>query len=293
MNKKLDLVAARDWLGRALQTNKELLLPVAGVFSVLPNLIFAYATQRDMATFQAGMAQVSASMNNAGANPEVAFSRMGSVVSTYYSAVWPWVLLVALCSLWGSVVLYRIFLKPGSENVGQAIVNALPMILPIFLANILITVVSMLVVMLPATLGGLTGNAGVVGLMVFAGGIASIYVSVRLYLYTAAMVDRDNKNPVTGLLQSWGVTGGNFWAIFLYSAILLIGAVIIYMILAMVTGLIDAMILGDPKSGNMPILSTILGAMFAGAVSILIAGGISSVWRQLSPSAEDVIEVFE
>ncbi len=185
MEKKLDFTAAWNDALALLKGNLEVVLPVAGVFLLLPIIIFGFvAPQPEFA---------------AGGNQDVVMNQMMEWLGVFL----PGIIVLSLISIIGNLAIYSLVLKPEKPSVGQAITMALGMFLPMLLA---------------AILSGIATFVGFIFLLV-----PGIYLAIKFSLTGPALVAEGIRSPVDALKRSWELTKGN--SLYILAFYLIIGIV--------------------------------------------------------------------
>ena len=118
----MEFDSSRAW-GDATETvsaNREVLLPLAGVFLVLPS--FAMAVMRPQPQVIAG------------ASPRAVFAQL----SEYFSQILPFYVMLALASLIGTLAILALFTDATRPTVGEAIRQGARALLVVFGAQLLV-----------------------------------------------------------------------------------------------------------------------------------------------------------
>lgn len=264
----------RAWneASRAVSANKEVVLAIAGVFFLLPQLVFSIF-------FPA---------------PEipkgVTEQQMMNIAAPYYASILPIVVPMLVCQCLGTLSLLCLLDPDRRPTVGEAIGGGLKGLVAYILAQIVLGVGLLAVLLVPTTLFSMVGGiaGGVVGMAIGFGG--AVLIGVRLSL-TAPVIGVDKlRNPVGAMVRSWGLTRGNTARIFGFYALLLL-AMMVLMILANVVTLPISLLapkhIADLAVGAFQALV----AMVAGIYSVAVIG---QVHRQLTgDSVERITGPFE
>jgi hypothetical protein len=210
MEKKLDFTAAWNDALALLKGNLEVVLPVAGVFLLLPIIIFGFvAPQPDFA---------------AGGNQDVVMNQMREWLGVFL----PGIIVLSLISIIGNLAIYSLVLKPEKPSVGQAITMALGMFLPMLLA---------------AILSGIATFVGFIFLIV-----PGIYLAIKFSLTGPALVAEGIRSPIDALKRSWELTKGNSLYIFAFFLIIGIVGLIVMGVSSAIFTAIFTMVLPDSAS---------------------------------------------
>lgn len=262
-----------------MSANREVLLIVAGIFFFVPSVILNLAM---------GDAQ-----NVASANPEEA---QVAVAATY--AQWWWLmLLITFVSVAGSLAMLALLRDHNRPTVGEAIKAGLVGLLPAIGTYLIVSIGAMLIILLTfAVLGPVLGvdsaNPSLQQLMLIAsvGFLIMIYPAVKLSLAAPVIAIDKVGNPLKVLVRSWKLTKGNSLRLFLFYCLLFI----VYIVLAIVVGMIMAVLILVAGQGAWLIINALISSALAAVASVVIVAVIAAAHRQLSgPSAAAVGETFE
>lgn len=185
MNQQFDFSAAWNDIVAILTKHMNLVLPVAGIFIILPLIIFSVAVpQPDL-------------------NGVTDFDIIISTMEDFFLSASPWFIVLFLMNIVGILAIYHLILGDKNPTVGEALTLALSSLLPLILAQLI---------------GGLAIFAGLIFLIV-----PGIYFSVKFMLAGPAIAAEGIKNPIEALSRSWALTKGNSVRIFAF--VLIIGIV--------------------------------------------------------------------
>lgn len=207
MNADLNMSSAFERARELFTNNLQLLLAVAGVFFVIPQLVLGFISG-------------SADGLPPGLEGLEDFEKIGQVFQDFYLDNIIWFLLSMVATFVGTITVFVILLDKSRPTVGQAIGIAVSLLIVYFIMSLL------------------TGFATLLGLLLFI--IPGIYVSIKLTLAPAIMVAEKNTNPIEAMKASWALTKGNSLRIFFY---LLIIGIVLFVISLLVGGI--AGLLGD------------------------------------------------
>ncbi len=198
MNHKLDFSAAWNDVVAMLKKHAGLVLPIAGVFIILPQIVMSImVAQPDFAGIE---------------DPEVVLN----IFSEYIYAVLPWLLALSLIAIIGNLAIYHLILGGKNPTVGEALSLAVASFLPFFLA-------------------GLIGNiAAMIGLLFLLA--PGIYLAIKFILAGPAIAAEGIKNPIEALSRSWALTRGNSLHIFGFILIVAIVGSVAMLIASIILG---------------------------------------------------------
>lgn len=270
----------------AISANRAVLVPVAGVFFLVPALMSTWF----MSDIQMAVLENLGDPEKA----ERAFAAMGP-------GSWLASLLGVLMQMAGFMALLALFRDHDRPTVGEAIRTALQYLPSLIGAIILFALgYSLAMVLVMAFFGGLAVVAGAPGLAVMLG---FLVVALVFYVFTkfsltmpVIVIDRIS-NPVAALARSWRLTRGNSLRLFGFYLLLGIG----YSVLALVAVSVVAafMGMGQIASGGLAqgsaalIALGLVSGVVGAAVSVVFSGILASIHRQLSgPSTGAIAETF-
>lgn len=232
MEKKLDFTAAWKDAIALLKANLETILPIIGVFILLPAIIVGYMVPEPVM------------------DPAAADSGMGQLMQ-YYRDLAPWFVFTIITGTIAYATIYTLVFNSTRPTVGQAFGIGMTFFVPILLAN-LMGAVAMLV--------------GLIFLVV-----PGIYFIIKFSLAGPAIVAENIKNPIAALSRSWALTKGNSLYIFAFILIIGIVGVIAFLVLSMIFSAIFAMALPESAAMFAAlIVKSILGAVFSTVMIFVI-----------------------
>jgi hypothetical protein len=259
-----------------VRKNFQLLALIAGVFMLLPSVLF-YVAFPEILT-----------MMSVTADPDAVEAQM--------MAMMPQLPIAGLAALLLQMIGYMAMIAligNGRPTVGQSIVRGvkgLPALLGavILFASgyIAVTLVFGLVVGLLAALFGMAGE-GAAGL----GGILStvllaivFYVMVRFCLTLPAIV-LERLGPVAALRRSWRMTKPRAGAIFAFFALLFVAYMVISLLLFIVFGALGFVAGSQPAGGTALVLGLLSGVVGA-LTAVLLSAIMVSIHGQLAAGPE-------
>ncbi|MEP7221552.1 MAG: lipoyltransferase [Novosphingobium sp.] len=270
----------------AVSANRTVLLPVAGVFFLLPSLISVWFLSDVQAAMMANL------RNPAGAEAVVQ-GMMGKVAGLG--------LLTFAVQTTGYMALMALLTDRARPTVGQAIgtgVRSLPSLIgAVIVAYIGLLILGGLVVGVIAAIWSVSHSAGVAWLLGLAAAAMFVWVLTKLSLTLPVIVVDGVRNPVAALRRSWQLVSGNSLRVFAFYMLLAIG----YSVVSMVFFLVLAALFGAgqlagglPKSGTGAMIALgLVSGVVGTAVSVMFTAIIAAIHRQLAgPSADVYGETF-
>lgn len=274
----------RAWLDAmaAVRANRQVLLPVAGVFFLLPTLLAAvFLTDVQ--------AQILGAMNK----PETVERIMSDHIGLFLGFGVGGMLVQGL----GYLALIVLLSDRARPTVGQAIMTALRA-LPTLIATALLILLGMFMAsvvlgLVVGTLVGLVAGTSVASALVAVALLVLMaYVSVKFSLVVPVVVNEGIANPVGALTRSWRITRHNSLRLFGFFALLAVAYVAVAFTLTMVLLGPIALVAGEGETLTM-FTGVVSGAI--GAVSsVILSAVLAHTHRQLAgPSAEAISRTFE
>jgi hypothetical protein len=231
MEKKLDFTAAWNDALALLKANLETILPIVGVFILLPSIIVGYMVPEpvmDPAAADSGMSQL----------------------WQYYGDLGPWLLLTTVASVIAYATIYSLVFNPSRPTVGEAFSIALTFFVPLLIATILSTVAMMI---------------GMIFLI-----IPGIYLLIKFSLSGPAIVAENIKNPIAAMSRSWALTKGNSLYIFAFVLIVgIVGFIAVYLSTMIFSAIFGMILPASGAAFGSLIVRSIFSAVFS-AVSLFV-----------------------
>ncbi len=265
----------------SVSANRVVLIPLAGVFFLLPGL----ASALFLSDVQESML---ANLGNQAATEQLMQGALGRIMSIG--------LISFVLQIIGYMALLALLTDRGRPTVGEALMIALKA-LPTLIGTVLLFFVAYLLSivvfgMFAAALGAVSGLGAIVVALFLLFFAAIVYSMVKLSLTLPVIVIDKELNPVAALLRSWRLTKGNSLRLFGFYLLLF---VIYFVIILLVGGLV--MTVATLAAGK-GVISLLIGGLVSGAIgavaSVLLTAILASVHRQLAgPSAEALGATFE
>ncbi len=267
-----------------VQANFQLLAIIAGVFLLLPNVLF-YVVLPDF-TAMLGMSQ----------DPEVMSAMLGDMAGRLIA----FGLVAMLCQLIGYMAMVAL-MGDSRPTVGEALRNAfsnLPTMIGVTILLILVyiavgLVLSLATGLLAAALGALLGEAAALllsFLVLFVLLFAMLYVAARFTLTVPSVVLGGMRNPVAVLGNSYKLTSPFAKRIFLFYLLLIVCYLVLSIIIGAVMGLLAAMLGSGPGSA---LFIGLVNGVMAAAVAMIFSGILVSMYEQIAGHGEEIRETFE
>jgi hypothetical protein len=274
---KFDMGAAWNEAMRLISGNRQVIAIVAGVFFFLPYFAFSLLLMNQMSALEASQA--------ANPDPEGA----GRAVMGFYGDIWWIVLLLTVVGAIGMIGLLTLLTDRSRPTVGEALKAGLRLFLTYIGAQLLISFLFGLLLLIPIAIGaGVSVAAGVLVGLVAA--IAFAYLFTKLLLTPAVIAIERQANPIAALGRSWRLTKGNSVRIFLFLFLLFLALAVIGAVISGIVGLIFA--LGGPETAL--IGQAIVGSLINAIFYVIFLGLLAAIYRQLAgTTAAGVRETFE
>jgi hypothetical protein len=274
---KFDMTAAWSEAMRLVAANRQVIAIVAGVFFFLPYLAFMLLFMNQMTALEAAQT----------ANPDP--DAMGSAMMAFYGDVWWFVLIAMVIQGIGMLGLLTLLTDRSRPTVGEALKTGAKMFLPYFGAQLLMSVIFGLLILIPIAIGaGVSVAAGVlVGLAAF---VAFLYLFTKFILTPAVIAIELQGNPLAALGRSWRLTKGNSVRIFLFVFLLFIAVAVVGGVISMIVGLVFALGGAETALIGQAVVSGLINAVFY----VIFLAVLAAIYRQLAGPATDAVrETFE
>ncbi|WP_239805121.1 glycerophosphoryl diester phosphodiesterase membrane domain-containing protein [Croceicoccus hydrothermalis] len=261
---KLDIGRAWSRAAAMIAANRQLLLIVAGVFFLLPQLIVNFVLPSPQEGLE-GDAATQAMLD-------------------LFAGWWPVLLASLLIQSMGVLAVIALLADPARPTVGDAMKQALRY-LPSYIAAQLVLFsgigVIMLLVLVPvATAGAAAGSASSAGAFGTLIALAiALYLFVRAVLTAPVMVAQRVRNPFDALLRAWRLTRGNATRLLFFLALLTLSALIIYTVATLIPGLILLPLVG---AGGAAVVTGFIGALVGALYSLITTAVLTAIWAQLA-----------
>lgn len=171
---------------------------------------------------------------------------------------------------------WRMGLAPGEESVGSALSYGMVAALPVLLLGIgFVLVIGLIFTIifgasfLPMLMGGAAGGnepslatAGLVLLAIPVFFAIMLWLAARFCCIGPVMAAKRSYNPLTGLAESWRMTGASQWKLMGYFVLLGIVMFILFLIIGMIAG-VSLVAGGGGMSGSSLTIFMILGSLLS------------------------------
>ena len=271
---KFDSSLAWQQASAAVSANRDVLLPMAGVFFLLPRLILSLVMP------EPPLAE--------GASPEVMVQQM----QQFYLKLMPWVIPMALFQAVGTLGMLPLFTDRSRPTVGEAIKLGAKGVLPYLLAQILFGFgIALVLGGLIGILATITRSGAAVVAIALTGFVLVIAAYIRIVLVAPVVAVERVYNPVAALKRSWALTRGNTGRLALFLGLIVLVALVA---LGAAVGILGSLVtvMGGAEVGK--IASALITATLAAVMAVYLAAILAAIHRQLAgPSAEDLSATFE
>ena len=274
----------RAWLEAmaAVSANRQVLLPVAGVFFMLPTLLST--------VFLTG---VQTQLLQALGKPEMVQRIMADHTGLFLGFGLGGLLVQGA----GYLAIMALLSERGRLTVGQAIVAALRA-LPTLVAAVLLTVLgivaaSLVLALLIGSLFALiVGTGAASAIVAVAMMVAMIYVSIKLSLVVPVVVNEGITNPLAALVRSWRLTRHNSLRLFGFFVLLMIAYIAIAFMVTIVLVAPLALLVGEGRA--LTLFTGVVSGVIAAVSGVILTAVLAYTHRQLAaPSADTVNQTFE
>lgn len=264
---RLDGLAAWQSASGMVAKNRDMLLAVAGAFFMLPSLFFAIMVPEPV--IPAG----------------IAGSAALQLLSDYYDAALPYLLLVTILQIAGILTLLIVMTDRARPTVGQAIGRGFRSTLSYLAAQVLYGLALGAGFVIIMTLGALSGIQAVSAALLLVMIIACVHIFLRFLLIAPVLASEPERNPVRILRRSWHLTRGQVGRMALFFGLALLLFLVVSGLIMMLVGII----LAFATEGE---LQRVLRAVFSSAITavalVYFVAMLAAVYRQFTgPSVEE------
>lgn len=274
----------RAWLDAmaAVSASRQVLLPVAGVFFLLPALLSTvFLTDVQV--------QIVEAMHKREVMERVMTDNMGLILGFGIGGM--------LVQGIGYLALMALLSDRARPTVGEAIMTALRA-LPTLIGTALLTMLGLFVavMMLAMILGGLLGLVAGTGVAAAIVGVAMMvlvaYVSVKFSLVVPVVVNERTGNPIAALVRSWRLTRHNSLRLFGFFLLLMVAYIAIALTLTMALVAPVALLAGEGQA--LTLYAGVVSGAIGAVSSVILAAVLAYTHRQLAgASIETISQTFE
>ena len=248
----------------ALRANREVLLAVLGVFSILPN----FALQM--------LAPVPEPV--AGQQAAQLLDRLG----IYFDANWLPVIAVMVVQFFGMLVTLALLADPARPTVSEAMRQA-ARTAPTFMAALLLALAgSFLTGLIPVILIGLTGSLSLTQFAAVIGTVVILYMLVRFAFAGPAVLLGGQRNPVLALRRSFAATQGIGWQLLVFILLIFMAFRIVGWLVTAAAVLITTLIAG---AAGAALVGALIACLVQAALSACFVAVIAASYRQVADPA--------
>ncbi len=270
---KLDTNKAWTEAAALVRANADVLWALAGVFFVLPSVLFSVFYPQPEPV------------------PGADFKALIAQFETAYQGALPLMLISTLLQMLGTLTVLTLFSDRSRPTVGEAIkVGASGVPSYIGAQLILIFGIMLLSLVLGLVIAATGSNVGVIALLAIVMIIGFIYFGTRLGLLGPVIAVEGQRNPLAVLKRSWALTKGNVGRMLLFFVLIGIAFIVVIGLLMLVIGAILAVAVGGEVAR---VIAAFASATFGAAAQLYFIAVLAAIHRQLAgPSASMTADTF-
>ena len=245
----------------ALLANRDVLVAVLGVFSILPNF-----TLQMLAPVPEPVAgQQAAQM----------LDRLGA----YFDANWAVVVAAIAVQFFGTLVTLALLADPARPTVSEAIRQAARAAPPFLAALLLAAAGSFLTGLIPVILIGLSGSLPLTQLAAVLGTVVILYMLVRFAFAGPAVLLGGQRNPVLALRRSFAATRGIGWQLLMFILLIFVAFRIVGWLITAAAVLVTTLIAG---AAGALLVGALVGSLVQAALLACFVAVIAASYRQVA-----------
>ena len=245
-----------------IKGNLELLLIIAGLFFLIPNMVFSLV----FPVLPEGFT---------GTPQDIAL--MQTMMNDFAVNYWWLILLVFTAILLGWLAMMALLRDDAKPTVGTAMTKAVRGLLPSLAVGLIFLFGTSLLQTLLVNIGALSGLPSLAALGGMTGLIATFVIAIRMTLITPVIVDEPVSSPLKAILRSWRLTQNNGLRLFAFFGLIFIA----YLVMTAVASIVMSVIMLVIGEGLIGFLASATGGLLASAVLTLLVAVIASIHRQL------------
>ena len=267
---RLDSSAAWKSATAMVDTNRDMLMAIAGVFFLLPGLIGAVFVPAPVV------------------RPGVSDAQMMDAMQDYYAGSLPILLLLSLIPMAGMLTMLVTMLDAARPTVGQAIRRSLSTI-PSYFAAQMIVALGILPVLLVVVAGLSLALPDRLATAIAFG--ALMYPVMRTMLIAPVIAGRPERNPIAAIRESLRLTKGNTGRMLAFIGLAGFLFLVVYGLVMMFVGVVLVLTTGGETQRLLA--ETISGVLLAVGYTYFVAM-LAAIYGQLAvPTAGQAASVFE
>ena len=270
---KFDSNLAWKQASAAIAANREVVLALAGVFFLLPNLALGLFLPQPEPVPGASQAQ------------------MMELTRTYYGSALPFFIPMALIQATGTLAVLTLFTDRTRPTVGEAIRLGLGGIITYLAAQLILGIGIGVVAGLAIAIASLTGSQALVAVLIAILIIGVAYLAVKTSLVAPIVAVERERHALDALRRSWRLMRGNSVRVALFFLLVLVVFLVIISVVMALVGIVLALaVSGETARAIATVVSSALGAI----MTLYFVGILAAVHRQLAgPSPEAASAPFE
>lgn len=255
---RFDANAAWKSAAAVIKANRQLLIVLAGVFFLLPQLLVDFVVPQAPAGLEGEALQ--------------------KAVMDIYASWWP-VMLAGLVAQ-GTGLLAVIALISGRDRptVQESCMRALRYLPTLIAAQLVVGAgvgLAMLLVLVPfAAMGG-----GAMFIAVLPALALAAWIYARTMLIAPVVVGESLRNPFDAIMRSWRLTNGNAARLLAFFVLLLVVTLVVWLVATNIPGAI-ATVLAGAHAGR--VAMSVFGSVVAAVFSLISAAVLTAAWIQLA-----------
>ena len=209
------------------------------------------------------------------------------------------VIVASIVAIIGQLAIIRLAIGPA-VSVGEAIGHGLRR-MPVYLLAAILILVALVVAAIPFVLillaAGVSMDNAEMARSPAAVLVALVYLALLFFfavrmLLTSPVASEEAVGPVGVIRRSWNLTAGNWWRLFGFVLLFVIGVLVAVTAISMAAGLIAVLAFGpiEPMSASALVVA-VIEAIVQAAVTVVLAVMLARIYLQLAGAEVETVSV--
>lgn len=260
----LDITQAWKSASRMVGANREVLVAIAGVFLLLPNLALSFFIPASRMT------------------PAMTAQEQAQLLIEEYGRTLPLMLPASIMQMAGLLIVIIVMSDRSRPTVGAAIRRGAQKTPAYFAAQVLVGAGLAVAFAALAALAGAIGNpaapSGAILVMI----VLAVTIGLRMALVPAVIAAEDQRNPILAMRRSWQLTHGSAWRL---GSFLLLAALVFVVTSALVMLFVGVTLELAANREVRRIVQALISGVLTTTAMVYVGAILAAVHRQLAGPA--------